>query len=154
MNTRQVNYDDIVEIKANLNILDPRWKPLSQDFFSLIALMLVVMNDYLIKASPFAGLVSGKISDFAGMYFLPMLVADLLLMFSRSRRQANESMILAMIVSSALVVAIKLSPLAGQLCAECFAVAGIKARFVSDATDLFSLAMLPLAYLRFLGIKS
>jgi hypothetical protein len=40
------------------------------------------------------------------------------------------------------------------LCAECFAVAGIKARFVADATDLFSLAMLPLAYLRFLAVNS
>jgi len=149
MLTDEINYEYGLEVQHTANILDPRWKPLTQDYLSIIALLVVVVNDFLIKASPYAGLVSGKVSDFAGMYFLPFLLADLVLMFSSSMRNAQGIVLGAMLVAAASVVAIKLSPEIGGLCVDGFALAGVKARFISDPTDLFSLAMLPLAYQRF-----
>lgn len=149
MYTDQINYEYATAIRSTSNILDPRWKPLTQDYFSLLALIVIVVNDFMLKSSPYAGVVSGKLSDFAGMYFLPFLITDLFLMFSASMRQAGHVMRGAMVMAAAAVIAIKLSPVVGEYCADGFACAGIKARFVADATDLFSLAMLPLAYQRF-----
>ncbi|MBA2661648.1 MAG: hypothetical protein H0U74_05095 [Bradymonadaceae bacterium] len=55
-------------------LLHPAW---------LGALALLVLNDHLFKHSVYAGLVTGKLSDFAGLFLAPVLLAALLRVRSR-----------------------------------------------------------------------
>lgn len=54
----------------------------------LTAVFLVAVNDHILKQSVLAGAVTGKLSDFAGLFFFPFLLLDLL---SLVRREWQDS---------------------------------------------------------------
>jgi hypothetical protein len=77
--------------------------------------------------------LTGKLSDFAGLFFFPLVVAAVL----RAKTAAARTIVVA--ATGALFAAIKLSP---RACAWIAPIAGV----TPDATDLIALPMLALAW--------
>ena len=117
---------------------------------SLVAIALLALNDHVFKAH-FPGFVSGKLSDFAGLYFFPFF----LLSVAATLRPAagSKGALGAVCVLTALVFScVNLAPGASELYEHL--VAGIwhelgRARpvvHVADGEDLIALPMAGLAY--------
>ncbi len=121
----------------------------------LIAVLVLVLNDHFLKnhfgAGPF-GIVTGKLSDFAGAVILPAWIEFVLATVFRIRRK--YALNLALVSSCLGLVAIELSPHAIQLYeaannlvlrgfASVAAVAPAKAKLTADFTDLIALVMVP-----------
>ena len=88
-------------------------------FAAAVALLLV--NDHVLKTA-FPGLVTGKLSDFAGLMFFPVLVvATWEVLASVARRWSGPRwlpLIVAVIVTAVVFVAIKVSSEGASLFAE------------------------------------
>jgi len=118
---------------------------------SLGALALLALNDHVLKGLA-PGLLTGKLSDFAGLYFFPfflLAVAATVVPAAGSPRSLGVVSLLTALVFSC----INLSPAASYLY-ECI-VADIwqlfgrarPIRHVADAEDLIALPMVLVAYL-------
>ncbi|MDD9932028.1 MAG: hypothetical protein OXT09_00415 [Myxococcales bacterium] len=114
------------------------------------ALLLLVINDHLLKGAGLApGWLTGKLSDVAGLLAAPPLLAWLLSRLGLERRRAC---VLACFAVGCGFAALQVSP----RCAAAFdalltdaahALAlPLRSRTVSDPTDLYALAVLPLAF--------
>lgn len=121
------------------------------------ALAVLIANDHWLKG---AGLVpasvTGKLSDFAGLLFFPLLLTaatDVLLMaaarwlslpvdFSLRR----SKLVLACVATAGVFSAVKLSPAAAAAVADILSIPGFPATIVADATDLAALPMVAVAY--------
>lgn len=122
----------------------------------IAALLLLVANDWWLKPSTWApALVTGKLSDFAGLLFFPLLltaVADCMLLglfrlgldvdFSLRRWK----LALSLLATSGLFAAIKLWPAANQLVVDLVGGLGLAAHIVLDPTDLLALPVLWVAW--------
>jgi hypothetical protein len=96
----------------------------------LAAILVTAANDHLLKGSGLLpGWLTGKLSDFAGLFFFPLLMAAVL----RAKTAAARTSVV--VATGALFAAFKLSPLA---CAWIAPIAGV----TPDATDLCALPML------------
>lgn len=105
----------------------------------LAALLLLVVNDHVLKgAGALPGWLTGKLSDFAGLFFFPVLLAYLGgRLSSRRQRVAQIS-----VVCTGLVFALlKLSPGAAAMASRLWGVV------VCDPSDLLALPALLAAYL-------
>jgi hypothetical protein len=119
---------------------------------SLIALVLLIVNDWYLKPSLWApALVTGKLSDFAGLLFFPLLLTALfdcvLLLLARLGMSVDFTLrrgkLLTSIALTALVfAALKLFEPANELAIDLAHSLGISARIVRDPTDLVALAVL------------
>ncbi len=100
----------------------------------LLSLIFLAINDHVMKAA-FGNTITGKLSDFAGMVLLPLLMAYI---FPKLKNSA--------IWVSAILFAFWKSPLSTPLINwyNTFAVIGIER--VVDYTDLLAFAILPLPY--------
>jgi hypothetical protein len=100
----------------------------------LAAILVTALNDHLLKGSGLLpGWLTGKLSDFAGLFFFPLLVAAVL----RAKTAAARTIVV--VATGALFAAFKLSP---RACAFIAPIAGV----TPDATDLIALPMLAVAW--------
>jgi hypothetical protein len=100
----------------------------------LAAILVTAANDHLLKGSGLLpGWLTGKLSDFAGLFFFPLLVAAVL------RAKTARARTIVVVATGALFAAFKLSP---RACAWIAPIAGV----TPDATDLIALPMLAVAW--------
>jgi hypothetical protein len=119
---------------------------------SILALVLLIVNDWYLKPSSWApGLITGKLSDFTGLLFFPLLVTALVdsLLLGAFRLGAPVDFTLrraklagAIALTAMVFVLIKLSPTANQAYVDCLGFFGLQAHVVRDPTDLLALAVL------------
>jgi len=119
----------------------------------LAALALLALNDHVLKG---AGIlpewVTGKLSDFAGLFFFPLLltaIVDTALALTRAPWDPTLRLwkaALACIATGAGFAATELSPAAAARYAALVTQLGIPSRSTADPTDLVALVMLPAAY--------
>jgi hypothetical protein len=120
------------ELRPGRALLTPTW---------LAALAVLGVNDHLLKgAGLLPGVVTGKLSDFAGMLVAPVLLAALLGL--RSRR----GLLLANLAIAAVFAAIKLSPAAADAWSWLMGLVGMPWVITVDPTDLLALPALALGW--------
>jgi hypothetical protein len=126
---------------------------------ALGAIALLLLNDHVLKAA-FPGLVTGKLSDFAGLTFFPvMLISGWEIAVSTIRRRpsfASHRLIAVTVFATAgAFAAIKLTPLANSLAGSLLggAQAAValnpnagSAWFALDPTDLMALPAVLVGY--------
>jgi len=127
----------------------------------LFALVALVVNDHLLKgAGILPAAVTGKLSDFAGLLFFPLLctAATDLLLLGAARLGAPVDfslrpykLAIATLASAGLFALIKLSESGARTVADLLAAVGFPSQIVADPTDLFALPALALAY--WLGLR-
>lgn len=118
----------------------------------VVAMAVLALNDHVLKG---AGLLpawlTGKLSDFAGIFFFPLLctaLPDTLLALGRAPVDPTLRMgkaLLACMTTGIGFAAIELSPALAAVYAGVVSALGIPSRSTADPTDLFALVMLPLA---------
>lgn len=113
------------------------------------AMVLVALNDHVLKGSGLLpGWLTGKLSDFAGLYFAPLLVAEL---WTIARPTSDARAVVRRVAWAALgfgvlFTAIKTSPSADVLYeAALTALLRQPASNTVDPTDLIALVMLAVA---------
>jgi hypothetical protein len=124
---------------------------------ALCAIALLIINDHVLKAA-YPGFVTGKLSDFAGLVFFPLLLAAACEQIGL--RCGMKTVVHAVCATAIVFAAIKLSASAGELYRLSIAllqwpfhalralVAGDalpgvgRARLVADRTDLIALVAL------------
>ena len=116
---------------------------------TLASIGLLLLNDHWLKGvSP--GTLTGKLSDFAGLFFFPFLLAALLgLVLDRWRVAPRLSAALGFALTLAWFVAIKTLPAANLATARLAGVfSGGLAQITLDPSDLWALlSLLPAAWL-------
>ena len=113
------------------------------------ALVLLVVNDHLFKASGLLpSVVTGKLSDVAGLVVAPAVLCGLLGL----RRRL--SCIAAYVAVAIVFAAINLVPSAARAWSEVFAAIGVPFRVWPDPTDLLALPALVVAYLVFARLRA
>jgi hypothetical protein len=124
------------------------------DFFinplPALAMITMAINDHWGKYA-YPGLLTGKISDFAGMFYFPLLLCALYCLlrnlFSEVRTYINAKMMMVCsLVSIALMLTVKLSSSADRMIEAAFAQFLFPIQLTADPTDLLSFAMIPLSY--------
>ena len=125
----------------------------------LAAMVFTAVNDHWLKAAA-PGWITGKLSDFTGLYFFPFLLVALLELSGelcgRVRRGARADRLrwvtsrtlgALLFMEGAVFTALKTSPaFASWLEVAWRAAFGLRARFTPDPTDLCGLIVLPLAW--------
>jgi len=111
-------------------LLHPAW---------LTAVALLVLNDHLLKGSVWAGVLTGKLSDFAGLFLAPVLVAALL------RRRRPGGVIACAVAVGVVFAAINLWPAAALAWDALWRALGWGWHTTVDPTDLMALPMVPLS---------
>jgi hypothetical protein len=106
------------------------------------ALGVLLLNDHVLKrAGILPGVVTGKLSDFAGLVVAPVLLATLL---GGLRRPVVRALAFAIVVAG--FVAVKLSGAAASFVGDVLGRIGVPSRIWADPTDLVALAILPFAW--------
>ena len=129
---------------------------------SLAAVALLAVNDHLLKgADVIPGVLTGKISDFAGIFFFPLLLTALLdtLLFVVRRagdavhvtinadyRLRRWKLVTACVVTLIAFTSIQLWQPAANIYEQGMCELGFPSRVTMDPTDLIALVMLPLSY--------
>lgn len=110
----------------------------------LAAVLVMTANDHLLKGSgALPGVVTGKLSDVAGLFFFPLLLAALLsLLLHLGRLHASGPAVdgASVLVTGLVFAGIKLSPVLNS------AVETLWAPSVRDPSDLLALPMLGLSW--------
>jgi hypothetical protein len=105
----------------------------------LAAIALTAVNDHLLKgAGVLPGWLTGKLSDFAGLFFFPIAVVAAWRAVTRGRWPRVDAAMpaIAAAITGAFMALFKLSP---WVCAR------LPVSIVADPSDLLALPMLPLA---------
>ena len=111
----------------------------------LAAVGLLALNDHALKGSGLLpGAVTGKLSDFAGLFFFPLLLAAAANGLSRATRGRDVADRRSLAAAAALVTglgfaAVKIVPAVNALAARTWGA------MVMDPTDLWALPMVGLA---------
>lgn len=134
----------------------PRRAP---EFFSawpLLAVALLAVNDHFLKAT-FHNTLTGKLSDFAGCFFLPLYVSALLALVTRW--SGERRVLVGALATLAIFVPIKLSRAAADFECRALELVAIPLGFgtqhvVTDPTDLIALPMVALAVLHSRKVKT
>ena len=120
---------------------------------SLMGIVLLALNDHLLKGLPWVpGLVAGKLSDFAGLLFFPLLLTSgwntlrlgigRLLRSTAGPRLQRSQLVVALVVSGAVFAPLQLSQSWADLYVRVCASLGFGAAPTPDPTDLVALIML------------
>jgi hypothetical protein len=130
------------------------------DRWSIIALALLLFNDHFLKYA-WPSWLTGKLSDFAGLYFAPFFFLTitffaLWLIESASHRDSEQSWlarhanliaIIWFIMIGGLFTALKISPASSQIVLNLMeSFTGLPQAATVDPTDLLALAVLPIAF--------
>lgn len=118
----------------------------------LLALATLIINDHLLKGSGWLpGVATGKLSDFAGLFFFPVLLATLFragVSFTGGSLPLTRGLLLFTVVTTGLMFSfVKCSAIGANLYRTCLSLLFGGVAFVADPTDLAALVMLPLAFL-------
>ncbi|MBG6067915.1 hypothetical protein [Micromonospora ureilytica] len=111
---------------------------------TLIALVLLPVNDHVLKAA-FPGLVTGKLSDVAGLVLAPPLVAVLLTLLV-PRLPARSAALAGLVAVGAGFAVVKSSGYAAELASSAWTVLAGPSLVRADWTDLLTLPALGLAW--------
>ncbi len=122
------------------------------EFFSLpplAAVALLAVNDHWLKAK-FHNAITGKLSDFAGCFFLPLFVSALLALLTRW--PIERRMIIGIAATLIIFVPASLSRTAADFICRVIEVVALPLgfgpqRIAADPTDLIALPMIVLAAL-------
>ncbi len=124
----------------------------AREFFSiapLAAIALLAANDHLFKAA-FHNTITGKLSDFAGCFFLPLYVSAVLTWVTKW--PLERRMWVGSIVTLAIFVPVSVSRPAADFVCRLIELAALPMglgaqRIASDPTDLIAVPMICLAVL-------
>lgn len=108
-------------------VLHPAW---------ILAVAILVVNDHVLKPAAFAEPLTGKLSDFAGLFFAPVLLAAILGVKSR------RGLWLAGLATGTVFAAINLSPALAALWDSAVSLL-IGFQTTPDPTDLMALLAIP-----------
>ena len=113
----------------------------------LLAVAVLVLNDHVLKARFHNGL-TGKLSDFAGCFVLPLFVSAVLAQFTHWSVRARVGV--GVVATLALFVPIKLSTLAAAFVARAIEVLSVPLglgaqHIVADPSDLLAVPMVGVA---------
>ncbi|GGO03030.1 hypothetical protein [Micromonospora parathelypteridis] len=111
---------------------------------TLLALVVLVVNDHLLKAA-LPGLLTGKLSDVAGLVLAPPLVAVLLTLLV-PRWPARAAALAGLVAVGAGFALIKTSGYAAELASSAWTVLAGPSLVRADRTDLLTLPALGLAW--------
>jgi hypothetical protein len=116
------------------------------------AVALLAINDHVLKGAGWLPpVVTGKLSDFAGLFFFPLLLVALARL-ARARHGGiaplcTRDLALAVGATAIVFAAVKTTAGGAALYREALAwVWGAPVRFVADATDLVALLVLPVTW--------
>ncbi len=123
----------------------------------LLAVIVLMVNDHWLKgAGVVPAQITGKLSDFAGLLFFPLLVTSLsdvaaqalsgLLRTRWNFTLTRAKLVVACAATGALFTAIKLSARAADAVAGMLSAISFESAIVADPTDLVALPMLGVAY--------
>lgn len=120
----------------------------------LLAVVLTAVNDHYLKYQ-FPGILTGKLSDFTGLFYFPLFVCAIVVLLVRLFRKDfvfNRGILLAAIVLTDIVFCImKLNSAAKDLFVQWFSDHVFTIAVASDATDLIALSASLVCY--FFGRK-
>lgn len=109
--------------------------------------LVLLLNDHLLKGSGLLpGWLTGKLSDFAGLFFAPLLIAELVLWFAPRTAPRNGVLAGSCAGVALLFTAIKLSTFASLRYVQLVSLLWDNAANVVDPTDLLALPMAALAW--------
>ncbi|MBG6102296.1 hypothetical protein IW249_002710 [Micromonospora vinacea] len=111
---------------------------------TVLALVLLLVNDHVLKAAH-PGLVTGKLSDVAGLVLAPPLVAVLLTLLV-SRLPARAAALAGLVTVGAGFAVVKSSGYAAELASSAWTVLAGPSLVRADLTDLLTLPALGLAW--------
>ncbi|MEV4494820.1 hypothetical protein AB0J84_03840 [Micromonospora arborensis] len=111
---------------------------------TLFALVLLLVNDHVLKAA-FPGLVTGKLSDVAGLALAPPLVAVLLTLLV-PRLPSRAAAVAGLVAVGAGFAVVKSSGYAAELASSAWTVLAGPSLVRADWTDLLTLPALGLAW--------
>ncbi len=122
------------------------------EFFSaapLLAVAVLATNDHLLKAA-FHNTLTGKLSDFAGCFFLPLYVSAVLALFTRW--SLERRLWVGALTTMAIFIPVSVSRAAADFVARTVELIAIPLglgaqRIASDPTDLIAVPMICLAVL-------
>jgi hypothetical protein len=114
---------------------------------TLVALATLLVNDHLLKAA-WPGIVTGKLSDVAGLVLAPPLLATLVLLVA-PRAPTRAVAVLAMAAVGTAFAIVKTVPGAAAVASSAWSVLNGPSVVRPDVTDLLALPSLALAWLAF-----
>lgn len=124
---------------------------LSTDLYVFTATALVFINDHFLKGSSFPSILTGKISDFCGLFFFPFLIFDLLLITKIINTNKLRYFLAICLATGCLFTAIKVSSAANAIIASIYGNLGLRAKICLDTDDLWALIVLPLGIAYFVS---
>ncbi|HEY3497958.1 MAG TPA: hypothetical protein VGK73_24835 [Polyangiaceae bacterium] len=114
------------------------------EFAWCAALVVLVVNDHVLKgAGVVPSAVTGKLSDFAGLFVAPVLLAGVL---RRSGFGGPTVRLLSFAAIATVFGAIKLSEAAAELLEVAVSLVGLQWKIWSDPSDLIGFGILPFAW--------
>ncbi len=115
---------------------------------TLVSIGVLLLNDHVLKAA-IPSWLTGKLSDFAGLFFFPFIVAACAsLLLNRSRATAKQIGYLSFALVAVWFIGLKTLPQANFITARIASLLlGRPAAFALDPTDLIALAVLGPAWL-------
>lgn len=124
------------ELRPKRVLLHPLW---------LMGLITLVLNDHILKHSIYSGVITGKLSDFAGLLIAPVLLAALF------QVRTSRGYIWALASTGAVFAGINVS---SELAVLFDAAVSTIVPFVTvtDPTDLIALVMLPFGFALFVPV--
>lgn len=119
--------------------------------FPLSAIALMAVNDHVLKYK-FPGFITGKLSDFCGIFYFPIFLVALVLtadeLFELKIFRLNKiSAVSAIVVTDFLLLLVKLSPVSARIIEKYFEMYLFPIQLMQDPTDLFALMVNPFTYL-------
>jgi len=129
--------------------------PIKIDFFInpvvMGTVLLTGLNDHYLKYK-FPGFITGKISDFLGLFYFPLFCAAIIILMGhfilRKTYQLNKTMLFVFIVLTDIVfVILKLNHEASQSFSTVFSEWIFKIKIVNDPIDLIALVSSYACYL-------
>lgn len=107
----------------------------------LAAVVLTALNDHVLKTR-WPSFVTGKLSDFAGLFFFPLFTLALVRLLARGRvRLTLRVFVIVTIVIDLVFALVKLDESARDFYVNALTSIGFHSRSVGDPTDLVAMAL-------------
>lgn len=118
-----------------------------EDPIVFLTIILTAFNDHLLKQSTFGGVMTGKISDFAGVFFWPYLVLDLVNLIVPNFHHSKSRFLWISASGYGLLALLKISAVFRAYLTNLYQFWGLKISITDDLTDLLSMISIPIAYI-------